>query len=56
MKRYFLELGCRVNPPTETERNKMKITKAETVNHNMAKLKIPLQFPKTTRGPAKKKR
>jgi DNA-directed RNA polymerase I subunit RPA49 len=56
IKRYFQELGCRVTPPTETERNKMKITKAETVNHNIAKLKLPLQFPKATRGgPAKKR-
>ena len=51
-----MEIGCRVNNPTETERNKMKISKAETVNHSMAKLKLPLMFPKAARsGPAKKR-
>lgn len=43
---YFHELGCKVNPPTEAERTKLKITKAEAVNHRVAKLKIPLDFPK----------
>ncbi|KAF2205840.1 RNA polymerase I associated factor, A49-like protein [Delitschia confertaspora ATCC 74209] len=56
IKHYFLEIGCRVTNPTETERTKMKITKAETVNHSIAKLKLPLVFPRAARTGAGKKR
>ncbi|OCK78833.1 DNA-directed RNA polymeras-like protein I 49 kDa polypeptide [Lepidopterella palustris CBS 459.81] len=46
IKQYFSELGCKINPPTETERSKLKITKAESINHQIAKLRLPLNFPK----------
>ncbi|KAF2028379.1 DNA-directed RNA polymeras-like protein I 49 kDa polypeptide [Setomelanomma holmii] len=55
IKAYFQELGCRVNNPTATEQAKWKLTKAEAVNHNIAKLKLPLQFPKVG-GPRKGRR
>ncbi|MCJ1295948.1 DNA-directed RNA polymerase I subunit rpa49 [Xylographa carneopallida] len=45
---YFQEIGCRVAKPTETEQKKLKlITKAESSTHKIAKLKLPLEFPKT---------
>jgi DNA-directed RNA polymerase I subunit RPA49 len=47
MSQYFHEIGCRVTLPTETERTKFKIDKREIINHKIAKLKIPLDFPKT---------
>ena len=46
MQKYFQELGCAVAPPTETERAKLKITKAEGVGHRIARLRLPLVFPK----------
>ena len=51
-----MELGCKVGAPTETERAKMKISKAETTNHFIAKLRLPLNFPKIKTGPARKGR
>ncbi|KAH7074603.1 DNA-directed RNA polymeras-like protein I 49 kDa polypeptide [Paraphoma chrysanthemicola] len=55
IKAYFQELGCRVNNPTATELAKYKLTKAESINHSIAKLKLPLQFPKVG-GPRKGKK
>ncbi|KAF2715213.1 hypothetical protein K504DRAFT_421776 [Pleomassaria siparia CBS 279.74] len=50
IKQYFLELGCRVHVPRETERTKMKLSKAEATSHLIGRLKIPLQFPKVKSG------
>ncbi|KAH0544411.1 hypothetical protein FGG08_001437 [Glutinoglossum americanum] len=44
---YFQEIGCKVQLPTEKERERMKLTKAEATLHKLAKLRIPLEFPKT---------
>ncbi|MCJ1388324.1 DNA-directed RNA polymerase I subunit rpa49 [Xylographa bjoerkii] len=45
---YFQELGCKVANPTETEQKKMRLTsKAESSTHKIAKLRLPLEFPKT---------
>ncbi|KAF2142957.1 uncharacterized protein K452DRAFT_248606 [Aplosporella prunicola CBS 121167] len=52
---YFHEIGCRVGPPTEKQRENMRITKAEAVNHKIAKLRIPLDFPKQRALPAKRR-
>jgi DNA-directed RNA polymerase I subunit RPA49 len=41
--------------PTEGDRAKMKISKAEAVNHNIAKLKLPLNFPKVKMAMNKKR-
>ena len=42
IKQYFAELGCKLNAPTQTDLTRMKLTKAETANHFIAKLKLPL--------------
>ncbi|KAF2261086.1 DNA-directed RNA polymeras-like protein I 49 kDa polypeptide [Lojkania enalia] len=55
IKQYFYELGCKVAPPTEAERAGLKISKAEAVNHTIAKLKLPLQFPKMKVGRTSRK-
>ncbi|KAF1915415.1 RNA polymerase I associated factor, A49-like protein [Ampelomyces quisqualis] len=52
---YFAELGCRVGPPTVTDLTKWKLSKAEANNHYIAKLKLPLKFPKIG-GPRKSKK
>ncbi|KAF2755814.1 RNA polymerase I associated factor, A49-like protein [Pseudovirgaria hyperparasitica] len=53
---YFREIGCKIANPTETERQQMRITKAEASDHRIAKLRIPLEFPTIkARGQAKKR-
>ncbi|ORY16185.1 DNA-directed RNA polymeras-like protein I 49 kDa polypeptide [Clohesyomyces aquaticus] len=54
IRQYFQEIGCKVNPPTETERQNLKVTKAEGVNHQIAKLKVPLIFPRVS-GPRQRR-
>jgi DNA-directed RNA polymerase I subunit RPA49 len=51
---YFSELGCRVTAPTGADLAKWKLSKAEATNHYIAKLKLPLRFPKIG-GPRKAK-
>ncbi|KAK7534384.1 RNA polymerase I associated factor, A49-like protein [Phyllosticta citribraziliensis] len=51
---YFHEIGCKVNNPTDKERGK-KYSKAEATNHKIAKLKIPLDFPKQRNLPSKRR-
>jgi len=46
VRNYFVELGCTISLPTEAERGALKITKAEGSSHRIAKLKLPLVFPK----------
>lgn len=53
---YFQELGCAVDTPTEVERGKLKITKAEGVGHRIARLRLPLVFPKMRVPKAGKKK
>lgn len=55
MKKYFLELGCKITAPTQTDMAKWKLSKAEIANHNIAKLKLPLKFP-TVGGPRQAKK
>ncbi|PVI07573.1 DNA-directed RNA polymeras-like protein I 49 kDa polypeptide [Periconia macrospinosa] len=55
IRQYFHELGCKVVAPTETDRTKLKLTKAESANHWVARLKLPLQFPRVKTGPSKKR-
>lgn len=45
VQKYFKELGCTVDVPNDTERGKLKITKAEATSHRRARLKLPLMFP-----------
>lgn len=55
MGQYFHEIGCRVGAPTEAERLKLKITKAEAASHRVARLRLPLEFPKVRNLPAKRR-
>ncbi|KAH9872751.1 hypothetical protein J1614_005145 [Plenodomus biglobosus] len=55
IKQYFMELGCKLSAPTQTDMAKWKLTKAESVNHFIAKLKLPLTFPRVG-GPRQKRR
>lgn len=50
-----MELGCRVTAPTEADRTKYKLTKADANNHHIAKLKLPLVFPRIG-GPRKSRK
>lgn len=54
--RYFVELGCYVARPTDAERAVLKVTKAEAASHRIAKLKLPLVFPKIRAPVAAKRR
>jgi hypothetical protein len=52
MSQYFMELGCKVNNPTEKEQADFKIpNKAVAAQRRVAKLKIPLDFPKVRMMP-----
>ncbi|KAI9700300.1 MAG: DNA-directed RNA polymerase I subunit rpa49 [Candelina mexicana] len=53
---YYHEIGCQVKLPTEAERNRAKLSKAEASVHKIAKLKIPLDFPKQRIMKAAKRR
>lgn len=48
VSQLFSELGCKLSSPTEADRlgRLGGISKKEADSHKMAKLKLPLQFPK----------
>ena len=46
IRQYFRELGCRVGPPTEKERLARDMSKKQANSVTIAKLKLPLDFPK----------
>ena len=46
LAKYYQELGCAVTIPNKAEQTKMKISSAEAKGRRMAKLKLPLKFPK----------
>ncbi|KAF2652336.1 DNA-directed RNA polymeras-like protein I 49 kDa polypeptide [Lophiostoma macrostomum CBS 122681] len=50
IKQYFHELGCRVAKPNEGDRTRLKIASNEAAQHSIAKLRLPLQFPKIGMG------
>jgi len=52
---YYRELGCKISGPTEKERERLKISKAEAIQHHIAKLKIPPEFPKQRNLPVKRR-
>jgi DNA-directed RNA polymerase I subunit RPA49 len=56
IKQYFAELGCKLAAPTQNDLLKLKITKAESANHFIAKLKLPLTFPRVGGARAPKRR
>lgn len=43
---YFRELGCKVMPMSDTEIARLKLTKAEGKGRKVARLMLPLEFPK----------
>lgn len=56
VNKCYAELGCVVAAPTETERTRLKIGKAEAGSHRIARLRLPLVFPKMRVPIGRKKR
>ena len=54
--KYYGELGCTVALPSEAERAVLKLKKVEATTHRLAKLRLPLVFPKMRLPAARKKR
>jgi len=52
---YVTELGARTSNMTESQREAKKLTKVEAKGHRIAKLRLPLEFPKLRVGLGKKK-
>ncbi|KAL4912501.1 A49-like RNA polymerase I associated factor-domain-containing protein [Aspergillus aurantiobrunneus] len=54
---YFRELGCKVDKPRETEFAKWGIRggKAEAATRRVARLRIPVEFPKVSRAGGKRR-
>ena len=52
IQQYFRELGCRIDKPRETEFAKWNIKggKAEAHARRVARLRVPVEFPKVSRG------
>lgn len=50
LTQYFEELGARVRQVTEAERTRREMTKAQAAATRMARLKLPLQFPRAKKG------
>jgi DNA-directed RNA polymerase I subunit RPA49 len=56
MSQYFRELGCKTSNLSEADRKRLRIeTKTAAAVHQMARLKIPLEFPKLRILQAKKR-
>jgi len=49
MRKYYQQVGAKFSAPTERERAKMGISKPEGSTHHIARLTLPLQFPKQTK-------
>lgn len=47
---YFNELGCKVGAPTEKDRERLGMSKAQASVMKVARLKLPLEFPKARVG------
>ncbi|KAL9052255.1 MAG: hypothetical protein Q9162_005512 [Coniocarpon cinnabarinum] len=54
MNKYFAEVGAKVKPPTEEQKRRKKLSKAEAGAHGIATLKIPLEFPKARTIPSRR--
>ncbi|KAK5018183.1 DNA-directed RNA polymerase I subunit rpa49 [Cryomyces antarcticus] len=55
MSQYFHELGCKMSAPTEKEKQLLKLSKTEAAAHRIARLKLPLDFPKQRALAAKRR-
>lgn len=56
LEMYFKELGAKMAPMSEKQRSDIKITKEVAGLHRIAKLKLPLEFPKQRVVPLKGRR
>ncbi|KAL8805656.1 MAG: hypothetical protein Q9182_001800 [Xanthomendoza sp. 2 TL-2023] len=56
VRKYFKAIGCRVVAPTEAERIRWGLGKGEVASHQVAKLRLPLEFPKMRTLPVKGRR
>ncbi|KAH7393442.1 RNA polymerase I associated factor, A49-like protein [Cadophora sp. MPI-SDFR-AT-0126] len=50
MSRYFMEIGAKIAVLGEVERKKLGLEKAVAAQRRVAKLKLPLEFPKVSFG------
>ncbi|KAJ5689585.1 hypothetical protein N7462_003977 [Penicillium macrosclerotiorum] len=52
IQQYFRELGCRIDKPRESEFSKWNIKggRAEAAARRVARLRVPVEFPKVSRG------
>ena len=50
MAKYFREIGARVAPLSEGQRKALKLDKAAGAQRQVARLKLPLEFPKASAG------
>lgn len=57
IQQYFRELGCRVDKPRETEFAKWDVRggKAQAATMRIARLKLPVEFPKVSRAGGKRR-
>ena len=55
MNKYFAEVAAKVKPPTEGERERLGLKKQEASVHGIAKLKLPLVFPKPRAVPSNRR-
>lgn len=55
VQQYFRELGCRIDRPKESEFAKWNVKggRAEAATRRVARLRIPVEFPKVSRGARK---
>ncbi|KAI9784015.1 MAG: DNA-directed RNA polymerase I subunit rpa49 [Peltula sp. TS41687] len=55
MSQYYQEIGCKVSQPSDTDKKKYGIkSKVQASMHRIAKLKLPLEFPKAKFGKRRK--
>jgi DNA-directed RNA polymerase I subunit RPA49 len=50
MSLYFHEVGAKITTLGDAERKRLGLEKAAAAQHRVAKLKVPLDFPKTPQG------
>lgn len=50
MAKYFREIGAKVTPLSEVQRKTLKLDKAAGARRQVARLKLPLDFPKVSMG------
>jgi DNA-directed RNA polymerase I subunit RPA49 len=56
MQRYFSELGCKISALTAAQKDALRIGTKEAGSYKMARLQLPLEFPKQRSGKAGQRR